>query len=69
MLVRLDHVARFIVNANHSIVRAAAKLRVVNCVADRVWLAIPQPTNGNLSEIRSTPRSSGIACIPNEQRR
>jgi hypothetical protein len=28
VLVRLDHVARFIVNANHSIMRAAEKLCV-----------------------------------------
>ena len=27
MLVRLDHVARFIVNADHGIMRAAEKLR------------------------------------------
>ena len=43
MLVRLDHVARFIVNANHGVVRPAAKLRVADCIADRVWLAIPEP--------------------------
>jgi hypothetical protein len=42
VLVRFDHVATIIVNANHSIVRAAAKLCVVNCIADRVWLAVPQ---------------------------
>ncbi len=32
VLVRLDHVASFIVNANHSAMRAAEEL----CVADRV---------------------------------
>jgi hypothetical protein len=32
--VRLDHVARFIVNANHNIMRAAEKLRVVDCALD-----------------------------------
>jgi hypothetical protein len=35
--------ARFILNANYSVVRPAVKLRVADCVADRVWLAIPQP--------------------------
>jgi hypothetical protein len=32
------------VNANRSIVRAIAKLRVVNCVADCVWISVTQPT-------------------------
>jgi hypothetical protein len=31
MLVRLDHVASFIVNANHSVVWAAVELRLVDC--------------------------------------
>jgi|SRR5260370_995052 len=38
VLVRVDHVARFIVNANHGIMRAAGKLCVVDCIggcADR----------------------------------
>jgi len=30
----LDHVARFIVNADHRVMRAAAKLRVSDCVRD-----------------------------------
>jgi hypothetical protein len=42
VLVRLDHVARRIVNANHGIMLAAAMLRVAGCVVDCVWLAIPQ---------------------------
>ena len=37
LLVRLDHIARVIVNANHS---GAVKLGEVDCVADWVWLAI-----------------------------
>jgi hypothetical protein len=41
VLVRLDHVARLIVNANHSIMRAAAKLGVVDGVAR---VLIPQAT-------------------------
>jgi hypothetical protein len=44
VLVRFNHVARVIVSANHSAMRAAAKLRVVNDVADGVWLTIPQTT-------------------------
>jgi hypothetical protein len=35
VLVRPDHVASFIVNPNHSIVRPAAKLRLVNCAGGR----------------------------------
>jgi hypothetical protein len=44
VLLRLDQIARFIVNANHSAMRAAAMLRVVDCASDCVWLAVPQPT-------------------------
>ena len=42
--VRSDYVARFIVNANHSVVRTAAMFRVVNGVGDRIRLTVPQPT-------------------------
>jgi hypothetical protein len=34
VLVRFDQVARFIVNANHGIVRAAEKLRVADSKLD-----------------------------------
>jgi hypothetical protein len=44
VLVLLNHVASFIVNANHSIMLEAAKLRVADCVADCVWPGIPKPT-------------------------
>jgi hypothetical protein len=44
VLVRLDHVASLIVNANHGIVWLASMFRVPDCVADSVRLAIPQPT-------------------------
>jgi hypothetical protein len=40
VLVRFDHVACNIVNADHSITGAAEKL----CLADRIRLAVPQPT-------------------------
>ena len=54
VLVRLDHVARIIINRNHSTVLTAAKLRALNGVADCVWLAISQAgPNGSASEIRS----------------
>ena len=47
VLVRLDHVAPIAsYNANHSTVRPAEKLRVTNCVADHVQLAVQQPTEG-----------------------
>jgi hypothetical protein len=42
VLGRFGHVASIMVNANHSIMRTAVKLRVVDCVANCVWLAIPQ---------------------------
>ncbi len=42
VLVRLDHVASCIVNANHGIMRAAS-LWVADCIADCVWLTVPQP--------------------------
>ena len=38
--VRSDYVARFIVNANHSVVRTAAMFRVVNGVGDRIRLTV-----------------------------
>jgi hypothetical protein len=47
MLVRFDHVASRIVNANHSIMGAAAKLRVTN---SGLGVAIPQPTEGQRIE-------------------
>jgi len=44
VLVRFDQIARFIVNANHSMMRSAAMLGVSDCVPDRIRLAVPQPT-------------------------
>jgi hypothetical protein len=44
VLVRFDHIARFIVNANHSVMWTAAMLRVADCVVDRIRFAVPQPT-------------------------
>ena len=42
VFVRLNHVARFIVNANHGIVRTATELRVVDRMTDCVRLAVSQ---------------------------
>ena len=44
VLACFDHVARLIVNANHSVMRAAEKLRVADCVADCIRLSVPQAT-------------------------
>jgi len=44
VLVRFDPVTRFIVNANHGIMRAAEKLGVADCVSDCVGFAVPQTT-------------------------
>ena len=44
VFVRLDNVARFIVNANHSIMRTAVKLGKADGIADCVWPGIPQWT-------------------------
>ena len=39
MLVRFDHIASVIVNANHRIVRSVAVLSVVDCVCDGIRFA------------------------------
>jgi hypothetical protein len=44
VFVCLDHVASVIVNANHGIMRPAVEFGVVDCIAEFVWLVIPQPT-------------------------
>src|SRR5215469_9275845 len=56
VLVRLDHVASFIVNANHSVMGTAA----VHRVADLHYPAChtTDRPNGSTSEMRSTPRLS-----------
>ena len=43
MLVLLDHVTGTTVNANHSVMGAAAVLRVIDC---RARVLIPQPAEG-----------------------
>jgi len=43
VLARFDHVASRLINLNHGIVWAIANFRVINCVADRVWITIPKP--------------------------
>jgi hypothetical protein len=44
VLVRLDHIASFIVNANHSAMCAAALLRVPDGVADGIRPIVPKAT-------------------------
>ena len=51
VLVRLDHVAGIIVNANRCALRPTVELRIYDCVLDCVRLAIASRTNGSLSEI------------------
>ena len=41
VLVRRDHVARFIVNTGHSVMRAAVEFCVLDCIAD---FGVPQAT-------------------------
>jgi hypothetical protein len=43
-LVRFDHIASRIVNANHGAMGAAAMFCVTECIRDCVWLAVPEPT-------------------------
>jgi hypothetical protein len=43
VLVRVDHVARFIVNPDGGVMRTTVKLCVSDCIADCVWFPVPQP--------------------------
>lgn len=38
----LELFSAFIIDANHGIMRAAVKLRVCDCVADRIWLPVSE---------------------------
>ena len=44
VFVRFDHLARFIVNPNHSVMGAAELLCVSDCIAGSVRSVIPEPT-------------------------
>src|SRR4029453_13793411 len=44
VLVRLDHVASFVVNANHGIVRPAIMFCVSDCIRDGIRPVMPQTT-------------------------
>jgi hypothetical protein len=55
-LVRFDHVARIIINANHGAMSSAEKLCVSDRVADCVWFSYHSRPNGRASEIRLTSR-------------
>jgi len=50
VLVRLDHVASRILDANHSTMWAAVIRRVSDCIAGCAWLAVPQPTEWQRTE-------------------
>ena len=54
VLVRLDHVACFIVNANQGIVLMAAMFGVSDCVRNRILITIPEPTERQRIRNRST---------------
>jgi len=61
VLVRFNHAASFIVNANHSIMRASVKLRVSNCVRN---FGVPQATEwqciGEQIDARLKIRNGGL---------
>ena len=44
VLVRFDHVASFIVNVDHGVMRSAALAGVADCIAGSVRSVMPQPT-------------------------
>jgi hypothetical protein len=44
VLVRFDHAASRVVNADYSIVRTTAVHRIADCIRDRIRFAIPQAT-------------------------
>jgi len=46
VLLHFDHVASRIVNADHSVMWAAEKPGVIDCVAGCFWTAIPHRTIG-----------------------
>jgi hypothetical protein len=58
VLVRFDHVASFIVNANHCIMRTAEKIRVFDGI---VRLGVPQPPKRQRvgDEIQAAPITAG----------
>jgi hypothetical protein len=67
VLVRFDHIARFIVNANHSVMWTAAMLRVADCVVDRIRFAVPQPIEwqriGTQIDAATVPARSNLVSV------
>jgi hypothetical protein len=63
VLARLNHVASVIVKANHSIMRAAVKFRETDCVADCVWLAVPEATERERTNSAGKPQF----VMPNQE--
>jgi len=62
VLVRFDHAARFIVNANHCTMLSAALAGVADCVAGSVRSVIPQPTERQ--RIGNQVDAAFIAALP-----
>jgi hypothetical protein len=56
LLVRVDHVASIIINADHSIMGTAVKLGKADGLLIAFGPAYHSRPNGSVSEIRSTPR-------------
>jgi hypothetical protein len=60
LLIRLDHVSSRIVNADHSIMRSAAKLRAADCV----WFAVPQLRRDRESQTTRLPLQAAQVMHP-----
>jgi hypothetical protein len=53
LLVGFDHVARFIVNADHSLMRPTVEVRLTDALLPAFGSTYHSPPNGSASEIRS----------------
>ena len=60
VLVRSNYVASVIVNANHSVVRTAARLRVADCISDRV--TGPDTTADRNAALRRSDQRRAYLC-------
>ena len=66
VLVRFNHIASFVVNANHGVMRPAEKFCIADCIADCISLGIPQATVAiemlkKLSRTKSLNRSEPLS--------
>ena len=62
VLVRFDHVARFIINANVGATRSAAMLRIFDCARNCVWPAPRVSLRGRTSQT-SFRRIAGLGVM------